>query len=207
VTKQPSRVDRWADLADLALIISRELQYRGYSDEQAIALTQSEGMVMRHLLEGEPAAPGQTGGSSRSAAPSQQSVGLGGAARSQSQSVSADGAARGQSAGSGRGASPSQIAAATGLQRTNLSTTLRGLESKGLIERQANPADGRGVTVSPTDLGRTNYIRVRREWAIAVRQAAANDATHLDAALSLLTAVKEGLTASRPRTPSTHPPA
>jgi DNA-binding MarR family transcriptional regulator len=176
VTKQPSSVDRWAELADLALIISRELQYRGYSDERAIALTQSEGMVMRHLLEGEPA------GSGRIAAP-------------------------GQTGGSSRGAAPSQIAAATGLQRTNLSTTLRGLEKKGLISRQSSPTDGRGVTVTPTDLGRTNYIRVRREWAIAVRQAAANDATHLQPTLSLLTAVKDGLAASRPQTPSAHPPA
>lgn len=167
MTKQPSRVDRWADLADLALIISRELQYRGYSDEQAIALTQSEGMVMRHLLDTAPAQP----------------------------------------TGESPGAAPSQIAAATGLQRTNLSTTLRGLENKGLISRQSSPTDGRGVTVTATDLGRTNYIRVRREWAIAVRQAAANDATHLEAALSLLTAVKEGLTTSRPQTPSAHPPA
>jgi DNA-binding MarR family transcriptional regulator len=157
-------VDRWADLADLALIISRELQYRGYTDERAIGLTQSEGMVMRHLLDTESAAP-----------PSQ--------------------------------VAPSQIAAATGLQRTNLSTTLRGLESKGLIERQANPADGRGVTVSPTDLGRANYVRVRREWATAVRQAAADDATHLEAALSLLTAVKDGLVEARPQLPSRHPPA
>ena len=155
MTKQ---ADRWAELADLALIISREIQYRGYADEQAIGLTQSEGMVMRYLLESEPAAP-------------------------------------------------SQIAAATGLQRTNLSTTLRGLEHKGLITRQANPDDGRGVTVSPTDRGRANYVRVRREWATAVRRAAADDATHLDAALSLLTAVKDGLTADRPQNPSRHPPA
>jgi DNA-binding MarR family transcriptional regulator len=155
VTKQ---ADRWAELADLALIISREIQYRGYADEQAIGLTQSEGMVMRYLLGGEPAAP-------------------------------------------------SQIAAATGLQRTNLSTTLRSLEHKGLITRQANPEDGRGVTVSPTDQGRANYVRVRREWATAVRRAAGDDATHLDAALSLLTAVKDGLAADRPQTPSRHPPA
>jgi DNA-binding MarR family transcriptional regulator len=156
VTKQ---ADRWAELADLALIISREIQFRGYSDEQAIGLTQSEGMVMRYLLQAEPAA------------------------------------------------APSQIAAATGLQRTNLSTTLRGLEHKGLITRQANPEDGRGVTVSPTDRGRANYARVRREWATAVRRAAGGDTTHLDAAVSLLTAVKDGLAADRPQTPSRHPPA
>jgi DNA-binding MarR family transcriptional regulator len=148
---------RWADLADLALIISREIQYRGYTDARAISLTQSEGMVMRHLLHRDPTAP-------------------------------------------------SQIAAATGLQRTNLSTTLRGLEHKGLIQRQANPSDGRGVTVSPTERGRSNYALVRHEWATAVAAAVGHDTTHLDAALSLLTAVKDGLINTRPRTPSRHPP-
>jgi DNA-binding MarR family transcriptional regulator len=148
---------RWADLADLALIISREIQYRGYTDEQALSLTQSEGMVMRHLLQNDPAPP-------------------------------------------------SQIAAATGLQRTNLSTVLRGLEHKGLIQRQANPDDGRGVTVSPTEHGRDNYALVRHEWAAAVAAAAGHDTAHLDAALALLTAVKDGLTATRPRTPARHPP-
>ena len=101
------------------LIISREIQFRGYTDERAVPLTQSEGMVMRYLLRGPAAAP-------------------------------------------------SQIAAATGLQRTNLSTVLRGLERKGLIERQPNPSDGRGVTVTPTERGRSNYALVRQEWATAV---------------------------------------
>ena len=148
--------ERWADLADLALVISRELQYRPYSDERAHSLTQSEGMVMRHLIGDGPA-------------------------------------------------SPSQIAAATGLQRTNLSTTLRGLAHKGLVERQADPSDGRGVTVSATDRGRSNYAVVRREWAGAVGGAAGHDTTHLDAALALLTTVKDGLTTTRPGTPSRHP--
>jgi DNA-binding MarR family transcriptional regulator len=147
---------RWAEVADLVLTISREIQYRGYSDEQALALTQSEGMVMRHLLQGDPAAP-------------------------------------------------SQIAAATGLQRTNLSTVLRGLEHKGLIQRQANPSDGRGVTVTPTERGRRNYAVVRHEWANAVAAAAGHDTTHLGAAVTLLTAVKDGLIKTRPRTPSQHP--
>jgi DNA-binding MarR family transcriptional regulator len=150
--------ESWADLADLALIISRELQYRGYTDPQAVELTQSEGMVMRYLLQGDPAAP-------------------------------------------------SQIAAATGLQRTNLSATLRGLEHKGLIQRRANPADGRGVTVSPTDHGRSNYALVRHEWATAISEAAGHDDTHLDAALTLLTTITDGLTNTRPQNQSRHPPA
>ncbi|HEX6353266.1 serine hydrolase [Actinophytocola sp.] len=65
-------------------------------------------------------------------------------------------------------APPSRIAAATGLQRTNLSTTLRGLETKGLIERRTSPDDRRGVTVHVTEHGRTNYHLVRHEWATGV---------------------------------------
>ena len=83
--------DRWADLADLALIIAGEIQFRGYTDKRAVSLSPSEGMVMRHLL-GAPAAP------------------------------------------------TSLIATATGLRRTNLSTTPRGLEAKGLPPSRRRPA-------------------------------------------------------------------
>ncbi|KOU63580.1 MarR family transcriptional regulator [Streptomyces sp. MMG1533] len=137
-------------MADLVLIISREIQFRGYTDERAVPLSPSEGMVMRHLQR-EPAAP------------------------------------------------PSRIADATGLQRTNLSTVLGGLERKGLVERRADPGDGRGVTVHTTEHGRTNYALVRREWAAAVSTAAGHDTEHLDAALTLLTAVETGLIQSRPQ--------
>lgn len=140
---------RWADLADLVLIIGREIQFRGYTDERAVRLSPSEGMVMRYLQH-DPAAP------------------------------------------------PSRIAAATGIQRTNLSTTLRGLEHKGLIERRASAGDGRGVTVHPTERGKTNYAVVRREWGAAVSAAADHDTGNLDQALALLAAVERGLTAARP---------
>jgi len=145
-----TRVDPdWAELADLVLIIAREIQFRGYSDERAVPLSQSEGMVMRYLLS-VPSAP------------------------------------------------PSQIAVATGLQRTNLSTVLRGLEAKDLIDRQANPEDGRGVTVRATEQGKRNYALVRGEWATAVSAAAGAAAPGLAAALSLLRAVESGLTSTRP---------
>jgi DNA-binding MarR family transcriptional regulator len=152
---------RWADLADLVLIIAREIQFRGYTDPRAVPLAQSEGMVMRYLLR-DPDAP------------------------------------------------PSRIAAATGLQRTNLSTVLRGLERKGLIERRASPGDARGVTVHPTERGKDNYALVRQEWATAAATAAAaagaagaagQDTSNLDAALGLLRAVESGLTAARPAAP------
>ena len=148
--------ERWADLADLALVIAREIQFRGYTDERAVSLSPSEGMVMRHLF-GDPAAP------------------------------------------------PSRIAAATGLQRTNLSTTLRGLETKGLIERRISEDDRRGVTVHVTERGRTNYDLVRQEWATAVASAAGHDTGNLDAALTLLGAVETALVAARSGTPPEKP--
>ena len=66
---------------------------------------------------------------------------------------------------------PNQIAAAVGLQRSNLSTLMRGLERKGLIERTMSEGDRRGVTVRLTEAGRRNYLVVRREWAAAVAKA------------------------------------
>lgn len=97
-----------------------------------------------------------------------------------------------------RAGAPSRIAAATGLQRTNLSTVLRGLEAKGLIERQANTDDARGVTVRATKHGSDNYALVRHEWAMAVSAAAGRDTKHLDAALDLLRNVEAGLVSTRP---------
>ena len=50
---------RWADLADLALVIAREIQIRGYTDERAQPLSASEGMVMRYLQTDSGAPPGR----------------------------------------------------------------------------------------------------------------------------------------------------
>jgi DNA-binding MarR family transcriptional regulator len=50
---------RWANLAQLALIISRKIQYESYRDQRAVSLTQSEAVVMCHLLHDDPATPSQ----------------------------------------------------------------------------------------------------------------------------------------------------
>ncbi|UVK37706.1 MarR family transcriptional regulator [Mesorhizobium sp. AR10] len=147
--KTPPPAVRWADLADLILIIAREIQFQGYRDERALSLTQSEGMVMRHLV-------------------------------------------------AHASATPSQIAAAIGLQRTNVSTVLRDLEGKGLIERHVDPEDRRGVSVHRTRRGADNYALVRKEWGAAVSAAAGGDTSKLDDALALLRSIEAGLTATRP---------
>jgi DNA-binding MarR family transcriptional regulator len=94
------------------------------------------------------------------------------------------------------GALPSQLAVATGLQRSNLSTVLRGLEEKGLIERVADPEDGRSVRIHPTAQAVRNYAIVRREWASAVA-AAVDGASGIEAALALLASVRAGLVRER----------
>jgi DNA-binding MarR family transcriptional regulator len=99
---------------------------------------------------------------------------------------------------SNNAANPTQIAAATGLQRTNLSTVLRQLERKGLIEKHACSDDARGITVHLTKRGAINYAAARREWGIAVSAAAGHSATDLDAALRLLGIVETGLVRNRP---------
>lgn len=55
----PDDDPRWADLADQALILAREIQFRGYRDPDAVPLTQSEGMVMRYLQDHAGTAPSQ----------------------------------------------------------------------------------------------------------------------------------------------------
>ena len=90
------------------------------------------------------------------------------------------------------GALPSQVAFATGLQRSNLSTVLRGLEEKGLIERVADPEDGRWVRIHPTARAVRNYALVRREWGSAMAAAAEGDPA-VEAALPLLAKVRAGL--------------
>jgi DNA-binding MarR family transcriptional regulator len=90
------------------------------------------------------------------------------------------------------GALPSEVAFATGLQRSNLSAVLRGLEEKGLVERMADPEDGRWVRIHPTAKAISNYALVRREWGAAMAAAAERDPA-VEAALALLAKVRGGL--------------
>ncbi|WP_308166644.1 MarR family winged helix-turn-helix transcriptional regulator [Nocardia albiluteola] len=136
--------ERWAEFADLILVISREIQFRGYRSQEAVSLSPNEGMVMRCLHHNP-------------------------------------------------GISSSRIAHATGLQRSNISTVLRGLEEKGVIERRSAAEDGREVKVYPTPLGTRNYALVRNEWADLIATPKDADAADLDAAISVLRKVEAGL--------------
>jgi DNA-binding MarR family transcriptional regulator len=87
---------------------------------------------------------------------------------------------------------PSEVAWATGLQRSNLSTVLRGLEQKGLIERVPDANDGRAVRIHPTERAIRNFALVRSEWAAEVAEAA-DGAAGVDATLPLLRQIADGL--------------
>jgi DNA-binding MarR family transcriptional regulator len=52
------------------------------------------------------------------------------------------------------GTPSSKISARMGMEATSLTRTLKSLEDKGLITREKNPDDGRGVLVYLTDLGK-----------------------------------------------------
>jgi DNA-binding MarR family transcriptional regulator len=88
---------------------------------------------------------------------------------------------------------PSQVAWATGLQRSNLSTVLRGLEEKGLVERVPHADDGRAVHIHPTERAIRNYDVVRHEWAVEVAEAADGDGRRVEDALPLLKEIADGL--------------
>lgn len=94
--------------------------------------------------------------------------------------------------------SPSAVAAATGMQRSNLSTTLRSLESKELVERRTDPADSRHAVLRSTPRAAANLTRLRRAWAQTLRGAIREGIPigELDTALSVLRRIDDGLDGS-----------
>lgn len=90
---------------------------------------------------------------------------------------------------------PSAVAAATGLQRSNMSRALRDLEAKGLVQRSPDPADSRQAVLRSTPLAAENLARLRGIWARLVGDAldASGERFNVSAALTLLRALERGL--------------
>jgi len=95
------------------------------------------------------------------------------------------------------GATPSDVAQATGLQRSNLSAALRNLEGHGLVERRNDSADRRGVNLFPTARAAANLALVRVEWARKLADALGEDREAVTDALLLLRRLERGLIAAR----------
>ncbi|UNB54642.1 MarR family winged helix-turn-helix transcriptional regulator [Mycolicibacterium sp. YH-1] len=90
------------------------------------------------------------------------------------------------------GASPTAVAAATGLQRSNLSRAVRSLEEKGLVSRSVGGGDARQAQLNPTPRAEANLRRLRANWSRLLGNAGA-DRRNLDSALTLLAELEVGL--------------
>jgi DNA-binding MarR family transcriptional regulator len=89
------------------------------------------------------------------------------------------------------GSAPSEIAARTRLQRTNVSTALGSLEAKGLVTRE--PSEGRGVTVHPTKLAATNLVNLRSAWSAELGSALEGDRASVRRCVDLLSRLERRL--------------
>lgn len=94
--------------------------------------------------------------------------------------------------------SPSTVAAATGLQRSNLSKALRSLEANGLVRKTADDSDGRQAVLTPTPRAAENLAWLRSQWSRMLSDAAGPDSgLDIDTALAVLGALEAGLTVGR----------
>lgn len=91
------------------------------------------------------------------------------------------------------GASPSAVADATALQRSNCSVALRSLVAKGMVERRTDPDDARTVQLHPTSRANGSIERLHAHWAGRLRAALAGDEDGLAAAATLLARIDDGL--------------
>ncbi|PWH06659.1 MarR family transcriptional regulator [Brachybacterium endophyticum] len=94
------------------------------------------------------------------------------------------------------GTTSGQTARATGLHRSNMSTALRGLVTKGLVERESDPEDSRRVHLRLTAKAEEHGRIIRLHWARVLRERIpdldAEDRAALERTIGLLTAWEEG---------------
>ena len=94
------------------------------------------------------------------------------------------------------GAAPSEIARRARLQRTNVSTALRGLEDKGMIARAAT--SGRGVAVTPTEHAAANLSSLRAAWSRELSGLLGDDLDAVRRCNQLLSHLEQRLTDDAP---------
>ncbi|GAB2472102.1 MarR family winged helix-turn-helix transcriptional regulator [Jatrophihabitans fulvus] len=92
------------------------------------------------------------------------------------------------------GCSPGDIAARGRLQRTNVSTALRTLEEKGMVERTSD--GGRGVIVRPTRRADENLAVLRAAWGAELRDVLDESPADVRRCTDLLARIEAALTAA-----------
>ncbi|WP_062385557.1 MarR family winged helix-turn-helix transcriptional regulator [Demequina iriomotensis] len=91
------------------------------------------------------------------------------------------------------GATPSAVAAATGLKRPNLSAALRGLEGKGLVRRTPDPADHRQSRLEATEAADEGVALLHAYWSGRVRTALGDQLSDVSAMAGALDRLEAGL--------------
>lgn len=92
------------------------------------------------------------------------------------------------------------VAQATRLISSNTSRALRGLEAKGLVRREPDPADARRVRLYPTDLAAENLRVLRRIWS-GLLGGVGDDPAAIDTTVALLRRIETELGGSSRATP------
>jgi DNA-binding MarR family transcriptional regulator len=92
------------------------------------------------------------------------------------------------------GTSASAAAEATNLISSNFSRALRGLEKKGLVQRDVDQDDGRRVRLYPTPQAHDNLQRLRDVWS-RLLDGIVNNPDEIDAVISILRRLETELAA------------
>jgi len=74
------------------------------------------------------------------------------------------------------GTSARAAADATRLATSNFARVIKGLILKGLLRREPDERDARGVCLYPTELAKENSARMRAEWSAALADTAPDPA-------------------------------
>lgn len=90
------------------------------------------------------------------------------------------------------GSTAKAVSAASRLHSSNLSAVLRGLESKGLIERTQDGEDARIIRLSATDRAETHLHLIRAAWAARIGETRLRP-EHVASALTALQSLEADL--------------
>jgi DNA-binding MarR family transcriptional regulator len=92
------------------------------------------------------------------------------------------------------GTSAGAAAEATQLISSNFSRALRGLEKKGLVRREVDPADARRARLYPTERAQDNLRQLRDIWS-RLLDGVVTDPAEIDAAAATLRRIETKLAA------------
>ncbi len=84
------------------------------------------------------------------------------------------------------------VSRASRLPSSNFARVLRGLEGKGLVQREADDHDGRVINLFLTDLAAKNFVRMRDAWSAAL-DGIIEDQSEIDRVVRILRRIEKEL--------------